>query len=149
SILSATKFYKELSMKNASKLAMSVCLSAGCACSVSAADAPPVALEAGVGRVVDVAHMYFNIATGERVVTLLGDSQTEAADAGESGVSVWASSYGGACIDQGFSTSFFYGVDDNSGSPSLATAITILDFGHIAANTVVDCVHINWVTDHD
>ena len=135
-------------MRNVSKVAMSVCLSAGCACGVTNAAEPLAVLETGVGRVVDIAHIYYNLVTGEKVVTLIRDGQTAPADTGSS-VSIWASTTGNLCSDQGFSTSFFFGVDDNSGTTSLATAITVLDYGDIATDSVVDCVHINWVTDHD
>lgn len=121
----------------------------GCATGMASAEGPTVALEASAGRVVDVAHMYFNIATGERVVTLMGDSQTAPADGGETSVSIWASTSGASCIDQGLTTSFFFVVDDNSGTTSLSTAITLLEYGDIEQDSVVDCVHINWVTDHD
>ena len=136
-------------MGSSSKMiALGVCLQAGGVVGVCNADQPLVALEPSVGRVVDVAHIYYNIATAEKVVTLMGDGQTAAADTGSSD-SIWATRVANPCAAQGFTTSFYFGVDDNSGTTSLATAITLCDYGDIATNTVVDCVHINWVTDHD
>ena len=129
------------------KSALTVALAAGIA-STAAASNSPTTLGPSNAKVIDVAHIYFNIATGEKVVTLLGDGQTAPADTGSS-TSIWSALVGNQCSAQGFTTSFFFGVDNNTGTTSLATAVTNLDYGDIAANTVVDCVHINWVTDHD
>jgi hypothetical protein len=128
------------------KSALTVALAAGIA-STAAASNTPTTLSPTAGKVNQVAHIYFNIATGERVVTLLGDGQTAPADTGEGGP-IWSTTVGNQCSEQGFTTSFFFGVDDNSGTSSLATDITNLDFGDIATDTVVDCVFIDWVTDH-
>ena len=138
---------KKRSFSMKAKSALTVALAAGIA-STAAASNSPTTLGPSNAKVIDVAHIYFNVATGEKVVTLLGDGQTAPADNGVSGP-IWSALVGNQCSAQGFTTSFFFGVDDNSGITSLATAITNLDYGDIAANTVVDCVHINWVTDHD
>ena len=132
----------------ASLIALGVCLQAGGIVGVCNADQPLVALEPSVGRVVEVAHIYFNMATGEKVVTLMGDGQTAPADTLLSG-SIWASTVSNPCASQGFTSSMFFGVDDNSGTSSFVTAIMLCDYGDISTDTVVDCVHINWVTDHD
>ena len=115
-----------------------------------AAESPrePITLSPTRGTVVDVAHIYYNIVTGERVVTLLGDGQTAPADAGAS-LPVWSSLVSNPCAEFGYTTEWFYGVDNNTGTTSLATDITVLDWGDVATDTVVDCVHINWVTGHD
>lgn len=135
-------------MKNTKSSVLVMCLCAGMAAS---ADEPLVSLEASKGRVVEVAHIYFNIASGERVVTLLGDQsgdgQTAPADNGTSGP-IWSSMVNNMCADQGYTTEFFFGFDNNSGSSSLATAVTLLDYGDISVDSVVDCVHINWVVGH-
>lgn len=128
------------------KSALTVALAAGIA-STAAASNSPTTLGPSNAKVIDVAHIYFNVASGEKVVTLLGDGQT--APAGTTSAPIWSALVGNQCTAQGFTTSFFFGVDDNSGTTSLATDITNLDIGDIAANTVVDAVHINWVTDHD
>ncbi len=60
-------------MKNAGNAILGVCLCAGGAGSLLAGDEPLVALEASRGRVVDAAHISFNIVTVERVETLRGD----------------------------------------------------------------------------
>ncbi|MBL4699336.1 MAG: hypothetical protein JKX70_10935 [Phycisphaerales bacterium] len=135
------------------KSALTVAMAAGIASTAVAANTPTT-LTPDSARVVNVAHIYFNIASGERVVTLLGDGQTAPADTGAS-TSVWASRVDNQCADAGYTTTWFFGVDNNSptsmGGPhtDLATDITNLDFGDIALDSLIDCIHIDWVTDHD
>ena len=135
------------------KSALSVALAAGIASTAAAANTPTT-LAPSNSQVQDIAHIYFNIATGEKVVTVLGDGQTAPADNGVSGP-IWSSLNGNFCADAGaYTTSYFFGVDNNAltsmGGPptSLATAITNIDYGDIAVDTVVDCVHIDWVVNH-
>ncbi len=131
------------------KSALSLALAAGIASTAVASNTPTTLSASNATPVNKVAHIYFNIASGEKVITLLGDGQTAPADIGAGG-SIWAALDGNACSEEGFTISYFFGVDDNSaGGTPLATAITNMDMGDIAANTVVDCIHINWVTDHD
>lgn len=134
------------------KSALTIALAAGIA-STAAASNTPTTLNANNGTVVDVAHIYFNAVSGEKVVTIIGNGQTAPAVSANS-VPVWSAIVGNPCAAQGYVTSFFYGVDDNSdttgGLPatSMATMITNLDYGDIAVDTLVDCLHLNWVTDH-
>ena len=131
-----------------------VCALVGTVCSmdsIASADSP-VMLEPTIGRVQQIAHIYYNVALNERVVTVLGDSQTAPADTGNS-VPIWASTGGNPCADQGYLSSFYFAVDDPTntsmgGATALATNITVLDMGDIALDTVVDCVQVNWVVSH-
>ncbi len=134
-------------MKIGVSLGFLMCLNAG---GVVAGEETPTVLEVSRVRVVDVAHIYFNLASGERVVTLMGDGQSSGAEL-ETSPPVWSSVVRTPCADEGFATSISYMFDDNSPTSmtSLSTAITVLDYGDIEINTVVDCVHIDWVTDHD
>jgi len=127
---------------------LALCLSAGGLNGVALGADTPTELAVSHGRVVDMAHIYYNLATGERVVTLTGNGQSAGADTGTGGP-IWSSMVRNQCADQGFTGSFFFGFDNNANTTSLATAITVVDYGDIMVNTVVDCVHINWVTDHD
>ncbi|MFG0245568.1 MAG: hypothetical protein ACF8MF_05890 [Phycisphaerales bacterium JB052] len=131
-----------------------VCALVGTVCSVDsiASAESPVMLEPTVGRVQQIAHIYYNVALNERVVTVLDDSQTAPADTGSS-VPIWASAGGNPCADQGYTSSFYFAVDDPTntsmgGATALATNITVLDMGDIALDTVVDCVQVNWVVSH-
>jgi len=137
-------------MKNAKLNACALCVAVGSVSGLSMGEDSPTALSPSAGPVVQAAHIYYNIATGERVVTLLGDGQSSPA-AGGTSVPVWSSLAGGACDGQGqgSTTSFFFVVDDNAGSSSLATGVTVLDFGDIELDTVVDSVHVDWVTGHN
>lgn len=123
-----------------------IVMAAGAFAGVANAEEPVAALGVGVGSVSHAAHIYYNLATGERVVTLVRDGQSSGADSGSSD-SLWASLTPNQCADQGFNTTFYFGVDD-PGTTSLSTAVTLLDYGDIAHDTVVDCVHVNWVTQH-
>lgn len=106
----------------------------------------PVMLEPTRGQVVRAGHIYYNVASGERVVTLLGDGQTSGADSGAS-LPVWASQNPTPCASEGYTTELFFAVD-NPGSTTLASRITLLDYGDIHSDTVVDCIQINWVVAH-
>jgi len=117
-----------------------------CAGLAAGAEETPTTLEASAGPVQRVAHIYYNLASGERVVTLLGDDQTAGADTGSSSP-VWSALVQNPCADAGYTTEYFFGVD-NPGSTSLSTNITLLDYGDVALDTVVDCVHVNWVVAH-
>ncbi|MBL4882958.1 MAG: hypothetical protein JKY95_00295 [Planctomycetaceae bacterium] len=134
------------------KSALTVALAAGIA-STAAASNTPTTLSANNGKVVQVAHIYYNVASGEKIITLIGDGQTAGAQDDDSGP-VWAAVNGNTCSEEGYTTSYFFGIDDNSdtslGGPatSLSTNITNLDYGDIAIDTLVDCLHFSWVTDH-
>ncbi len=133
-------------MKSVGSGVLLICLCAGGIGGVAEAAESPVTLSPTHGQVVDVAHIYYNIMSGERVVTVLGDEQVAPA-AGMSGP-IWSSLVSNPCAGAGYTTEFFYGVDNNADTTSLATGITVLDFGDVAVDTVVDMVHINWVTGH-
>ena len=127
------------------KNALTLAMAAGIA-STAAASNTPTTLAPTAGQVRQAAHIYYNVATGERVVTVLGDSQTSGADTGSS-TPIWSAQVGNQCETFGFTTSFFFGVD-NPGTSSLSTGVSNIDFGDIALDTVVDCVEINWVVAH-
>ncbi len=108
----------------------------------------PTRLEPGFRAVTEVAHIYYNFASGERVVTLARDGQTAPADTGES-VSLWSTQgeIPACAADAGYSTAFFFGFDDPGGT-SLSTAVELLQWGDLEKDTVVDCISVNWVTSH-
>jgi hypothetical protein len=140
---------------HAKDIAVACLACSGLATSVLANAVEPTTLEADRAHIRDVAHIYYNIASGERVVTLLGDGQSVGADTGNNNSRpIWSTQNPNVCSEQGFTSEFFFGVDNNGpssmgGAPtSLATGVTLLDFGDIAIDTVVDCVEIDWVTDH-
>ena len=82
-------------------LVLAMC--AGSVCGV-ASGAEPTTLDPHRDGVVDIAHIYYNAATGERVVTLTGDSQTSGADTGDSEL-IWSMVGASQCLDAGFTTS--------------------------------------------
>lgn len=135
------------------KSALSLALAAGIA-STAAANTTPIVESRGIksGDIKDVAHIYFNVATGEKVVTLLGDTQRPVDI--DASVPVYSATTGQQCLAQGYSTSYFYSPDDLSqvdsmGNPlsSLALESLFTDWGDISDDTVVDSIQVNWVTN--
>jgi hypothetical protein len=116
------------------------------------AEETPALLEPSIGQVHNAAHIYYNVVTGERVITLLDDQFSGAQADSFSSAPVWATRVQSACADHGYPTEYFFGV--NSPPPTtevsdlLAYSITLLDYGDIQHDTVVDCIEVNWVTTH-
>ena len=136
-------------MTGMNKYGVFVCACAGSVTAAAFGDEAPAVLDIEHAQVRAIAHIYYHVASGERVITL-ADDQAASADAGGATGSIWATlSNPCVSVDPGFATSFFYVADDNSGSTSLSTGITTLELGDIMKDTVVDCVRIEWVTDHD
>ncbi|MFG0245569.1 MAG: hypothetical protein ACF8MF_05895 [Phycisphaerales bacterium JB052] len=117
---------------------------AGLTCGHTLAEEPLV-FQADQGRIVDIAHIYYNLVTGDRVISLDRDSQTSPADNGDS-VSVWSTR--GAAPDCFAGASTFFFALDNPGSSILSTNVTLLDFGDIEKDTVVDCITVHWIVAH-
>lgn len=91
-----------------------------------------------------VAHIYYNVATGEKIAVPLGDVRPS-----DNGVSpsVWIADNTLPCADFG-QTGGTSGVIDSPDCTtcydSTATKQIILDWGDIPTDTVVDCVGITW-----
>jgi len=136
-------------MRSGFGVALAVCLCAGGVTGVALGNEDISVAQVKSANVVDVAHIYYNMASGERVITLANApaGQTSGADTGTS-ESIWASLSGPGCPD-GSGDSFFFVVDDNSRTSEFATGFGVANWGDIEKNTVVDCVHIDWITDHD
>lgn len=110
--------------------------------------AEPVELEPSVGEVRHAGHIYFNVATGEKITTLIGAGDAQQPVAGEPGSEIWIADTGNPCADFGYSTSMFFDLDNPSGTTSLSVNAMLVDWGDIAFNTVVDCVQIHWLANH-
>lgn len=136
-ILMKSKYHQSLSC---------VLILAGAAAgSASAQD--PAELVPSIGMVGSSGHIYYNLVTGEQIVSLDRTNQTAPADAGSS-EPIW-STYGQIpdCVqDAGVSTTFFFAFNDPNGTTAVSQAVEILQVGDIAKDTVVDCLTINWVT---
>lgn len=135
-------------MKYAETRVLALCLCAGGIGAVAQGAQPPTVLEPSAANVREAAHLYINLSTGERVITLLHDGQTSGADTGESEL-LWATATGSHCAGAGYTSEFYFAVDDNSGTTSLSTGVRVLDYADIAKDTVVDCVRVQWVVEHD
>jgi len=91
-----------------------------------------------------IAHIYYNIATGEKVATLLGGARP--ADSGVN-AAVWIADNTTPCADFG-QTSADVGVMDTVGCTTCFSSSSrgqiYLDWGDITTDQVVDCVGITW-----
>jgi len=94
-----------------------------------------------------VAHIYYNLATGEKVATLLGGVRP--ADNGVS-PAVWIADNTTPCVDFGITGTTSGVMDDPDCTTcfdSTATGQIYLDWGDIPTDQVVDCVGITWASD--
>lgn len=129
------------------KNALSLVLAAGVVTPAIADNAQPQLAPRGTMAENHVAHIYFNLATGEKVATIIDDA-TRPADNGVSEM-IWVADNGLPCADFG-QTGGTSGVMDDPGCSgcfsSTSTGVIYLDWGDIAQDTVVDCVGIGWST---
>lgn len=129
------------------KNALSLVLAAGVV-TPALADAPSVAPR-GTMAEKEVAHIYYNFATGEKVATLLGDVRPS-----DNGISpaVWVAENTLPCADFGQTGGTSGVVDTNADNTtcftSTCTGQIFLDWGDIPTDQVVDCVGISWSTQH-
>jgi len=110
----------------------------------------PTKVDPSIGQVKHVAHMYYNIATGEKITTLLGQDGVQSQADGEAGTEIWIADTGAQCEIFGDTTSHFWAIDQvcTSGcSTSFRPPEWFFDWGDIAMDTVVDCVQIHWITN--
>jgi hypothetical protein len=112
----------------------------------------PIQLEPTPANIRHAGHIYYNIATGEKITTLIGSGEAQQAADGTAGSEIWIATTGAQCADQGFSTSYFFGIDyptsHNCSGLSCELIGILFDWGDIAPDTVVDCVQIHWISDH-
>lgn len=127
------------------KSALSLALAAGITSTV-AANTTPTKLDPTEGQIKHVAHIYFNVATGEKITTLINSGDAQRPVDGTDGTQIWTQDLGAMCVDFGDTTSFFYQMDNPTDTPTLNEFL--FDWGDIAFDTVVDCVQIHWITDH-
>ncbi len=135
-------------MENVNYNALVLIVSSGALCGVVYGDEPRAKPLGTVGQIVDVAHIYYHVASGERVITLAeNDVGLGESDPFEPSGPIWSSLANVPCpaVDDG--GDLFFVVDDNS--PGGMTGFEVLDFGDIALDSVVDMVHINWITGHN
>jgi hypothetical protein len=91
--------------------------------------------------------MYFNIATGERLLTPIDNADVQAAASGDA-EPIWVvSGPANGCDGLGSSTSFF-ALDYYTANYQEPVSPILFDWGDISSDTVVDCVQIHWITDH-
>jgi hypothetical protein len=110
----------------------------------------PIQLEPTAANIRHAGHIYFNIATGEKITTLIDSVDVQEAVDGLEGSEIWVADTGAQCADQGYSTQFFLDLhaDDSCSSIFCDSEWILYDWGDIPMNTVVDCVQVHWVTDH-
>ncbi len=122
-----------------------ILLAAGIAGSAGANETP-TRLEPAVGKLNHVAHIYFNVATGEKITTLLGARDAQQGVDGVESSEIWVQTTAAMCADNGYTTEYYYHMDDPEDPSTLHEYL--FDWGDIAMDTVVDCVQVHWVTNH-
>lgn len=127
------------------KSALGLVIAAGIAGSAGANETP-TKIEPSVGKLNHVAHIYFNVATGEKITTLLGARDAQQGVDGVESSEIWVQTTAAMCADNGYTTEFYYDMDDPEDPSTLHEYL--FDWGDIAMDTVVDCVQVHWVTDH-
>jgi hypothetical protein len=109
----------------------------------------PTQLDATAANIKHAGHIYFNIATGEKITTVIDSGDLQDAVSLQPDSEIWIADTRAQCADQGFSTEFFFGLDiTSSGGYSLSHNAITFDWGDIAPDTVVDMVQVHWVSDH-
>ncbi len=106
----------------------------------------------GSRQATPVAHIYFNVVTGERVATLLDGAARPADSRGSAEVWVADNTLPCAAFGQGGQT---YGVIDDpvctsccSGTSCAPIGYTFLDWGDAPFDQVVDAVSLAWTSAH-
>ncbi len=116
--------------------------SSGLAC---ASDAP-ISTESSQAQLQHAGHMYFNVATGERLLTRIG-SDTQAAASADS-EEIWVVSGPASGCDAAGTFSSFFALDSLTTEFQEPSSPILFDWGDIEPDTVVDCIQIHWITDH-
>ncbi len=117
----------------------------------AAANIDPIQLDPTAANIRHVGHIYYNIATGEKITTIFDNGDSQQPANGTEGTQIWIADTGAQCADAGFSTSNFFTLSDpNSGCSGTSCDLeyALIDWGEIEPDTVVDCVQIHWITDH-
>lgn len=114
----------------------------------AAANSDPIQLDPTAANIRHAGHIYYNIATGEKITTMIDSGDLQSPADATIGREIWIADTGNPCADQGYSSSYFFALDDPEGTTSLSLNAIMVDWGDIPFNTVVDCVQIHWVTDH-
>lgn len=121
--------------------ALTIVMCAGAAAHASDSHVPGGVVSGDVER---IAHIYYNVGTGEMVVTLNGSDRVRNADGGDEAL-VWNAS-GNACEGFPGGSELFYYEPPRSTAPDGFTNPYAADWGDIPSDTAIDCVQLNWVT---
>ncbi len=114
----------------------------------AAANSDPIKLDPTAANIHHAGHIYFNIATGEKITTIIDTGDFQSPAGATAGREIWIADTGAQCADQGFSTEYFFGLDDPYLSSPNTLGSVCFDWGDIAPDTVVDMVQVHWVSDH-
>jgi len=107
----------------------------------------PVLLESDRADLRHAGHLYFNLATGERLLTKIGSTGAEEAASSGIGEGIWVIGGPATGCPDGGATSVFFALDEMSSS-GVASSPELLDWADIPMDTVVDAVQVHWITDH-
>ena len=87
----------------------------------------PIQLEPSTGSIKHAGHIYYNIATGEMVTTLTGVGEAQRPVDGTAGSEIWIVGGGAPCADFGSSMSFFFGLDNPTGTSAISSSPMLID----------------------
>lgn len=107
----------------------------------------PTSIEYERAQLHHAGHLYFNIATGERLLTPIDTADVQAAASGDA-EPIWVVSGPANGCDAAGSSNTYFVLDTDSGFSSGSASPALFDWGDIPSDTVVDCVQIHWITDH-
>lgn len=111
----------------------------------------PIVLEPDSDNVRHAGHIYYNIATGEKITTLIdvGDLQQQVSSV--SSPEVWVANTRAQCAEFGDDIEYFFDLNEDTGcsASSCIENYVLLDWSELPTDTVVDCVQVHWITDHN
>ncbi|MCA9303772.1 MAG: hypothetical protein KC996_06590 [Phycisphaerales bacterium] len=124
--------------------ALSLAIAAGCIASPAMANNTPVQKQGTFAKNM-VGHIYFNVATGEKIGTVLSDDIRPVDGVNSS--EVWVADNNTPCAAFGQTSGTAVVLDnpnDFFGTGSTSTGTTMLDWGDVPQDTVIDCVQVDW-----
>ncbi len=107
----------------------------------------PIQLEPTAGNIRQAGHIYFNVATGEKIATLIDTVDLESSESVSGSMPIWVADTQAQCADFGYTTIHNFVLSDSAGTTPLMNNVWLLDWAEVSTDTVVDMVQVHWTTD--
>jgi hypothetical protein len=129
------------------KNALSLLLAAGVVAPAVADNTPAMSPKGFTSGTVTVGHIYYNVATGEKIATAMRDG---AAPRGVTNPEIWVADNNVPCADIGpqYTIGFVGFFDDPAYTTAAAVGATFLNWGDTPQDTVIDTVQVSTYVDH-